>query len=216
MRRFVISALATGALILLVLQIVPSQYLPFMGSQEDVVRRAVATAATRSNIPSAYLDRITSFVMKSGSSQAGVDASTENRLELALTGLRMFADHPIMGVGLGNFRWKSIVDYNNPHVSALHNSYILALTEGGLTIFIAYVVLFVILFRVLAEARRRAAEQPEVGLGWLVQATQIVFVMFLVFSAFADCWHEAYLPFIAALATVLARLYVPDARGAAA
>ena len=138
-----------------------------------------------------------------------MEASTENRLDLALTGLKMFVDHPVMGVGVGNFRWKSIVDYNNPHVSALHNSYVLALTEGGLTMFIAYLVLFTIILRVLADTRRRAAEQPEVGLGWLVEAAQIMMVLFLIFSAFADCWHEAYLAFIAALTTVLARLYAP-------
>ena len=209
MRRLVISGLVTAVAVLLVLQLVPGQYLGLV-SQEEIVRKAVTTAATRNNIPSAYLDRITSFVM-GGSQQAGVEASTENRLELALTGLRMFVDHPVMGVGLGNFRWRSIVEYQNPHVSALHNSYILTLTEGGLVIFLAYVALFVIVFKVLGEARRRAAERPEIGLGWLVEATQIMFMMFLIFSAFADCWHEAYLVFLGALATVLARLYAPAA-----
>jgi hypothetical protein len=216
MRRLVISTLVTGVLVLLVLQLVPGQYLPFMGSQEDVVRRAVSTAAARSNIPSAYLERITRFVMGGGAGQEGVDVSTDNRAELALTGLRMFVDHPIVGVGFGNFRWKSIIDYNNPHVSALHNSYILALTEGGLMIFIAYVALFVVVFKVLAQARRHADERPEVGLGWLVQATQVMFGMFLVFSAFADCWHEAYLFFLVALAAVLARLYAPAPQSEAA
>jgi O-antigen ligase len=210
MKRFVMGTLFAGVLVLLVLQLVPGQYIPFVPSSEDVVRRAVTTAARQHNIPSAYLDRITSFVMSSGG-QAGVEASTENRLELALTGLRMFVDHPLFGVGVGNFRWKSIIEYNNPHVSALHNSYILTLTEGGLIIFLAYLALFVIVFKVLGEARRRAAERPELGLGWLVEATQIMFVMFLIFSAFADCWHEAYLVFLGALTTVLARVYATTA-----
>jgi 4-amino-4-deoxy-L-arabinose transferase-like glycosyltransferase len=114
---------------------------------------------------------------------------------------------------VGNFRWRSIVDYNNPHISALHNSYVLTLTEGGLVMLVGYVVLFVVVLKVLGEARRRSAEQPEVGLAWLVEATQVMFVMFLIFSAFADCWHEAYLPFLAALTTILARLYDPAVNG---
>jgi len=199
------------------MQIVPTSLLTM--SSEDAVRKAVATAAARSNIPSAYLDRITNFVMAGrnaggqAGAGAGVEASTENRLELILTGLRMFVDHPLMGVGVGNFRWRSIVDYNNSHISALHNSYVLTLTEGGLVMFAGYLVLFTVVLKVLAEARRRSAEQPAVGLAWLVEGTQVMFVMFLIFSAFADCWHEAYLPFIAALTTVLARLYDPAANG---
>ena len=78
-----------------------------------------------------------------------------------------------------------------------------------LVMFVGYLILFTVILNVLAETRRRSAEQPEVGLAWLVEGTQVMFVMFLIFSAFADCWHEAYLPFLAALTTVLARLYEP-------
>jgi O-antigen ligase len=212
MRRFVITSLFLGIFGLLVMQVVPSSLLPM--SSEDAVRKAVTSATARGNIPSAYLDRITNFVTASRGS--GVEVSTENRLDLALTGLRMFVDHPLLGVGVGNFRWRSIVDYHNPHVSALHNSYVLTLTEGGLVMMVGYVILFTVILKVLAEARHRSAEQPEVGLAWLVEGTQVMFVMFLIFSAFADCWHEAYLPFLAALTTVLARLYDPAANGHAA
>ena len=204
MRRFILGSMAVGAFAMLALQLVPSSAIPM--SSEDVVRRAVATAAARNNIPSAYLDRITNFVM-AGRNNNGVEASTENRLELIQIGLKMFTDHPIMGVGVGNFRWRSIVEYNNPHVSALHNSYVLTLTEGGLTMFGGYMVLFWIIWRTLRDMRRRAAEYPEVGLAWLAEATQIMFVIFLIFSGFADCWHEAYLAFIASLIAVLARVY---------
>jgi hypothetical protein len=211
MRRVLVGATATAALALFVAQLLPVDVIGPL-SPEERFQRAVTIAARRSNIPEAYLGRITAF-LTDGRGRDGVEASTQNRYELVTTGLQMAGDHPVMGVGLGNFRWRSIAEYGSRHASAMHNSYLLALVEGGVVLLGAYVVVFVVAFRLLATARRRATLRRDVGLGWLVEATQLMLVAFLIFSVFADCWHEAYLPFILALAAVLSRLYAtpPDA-----
>jgi hypothetical protein len=142
-------------------------------------------------IPEKYLQRITSLGLERG--ELGYDSTTA-RLGLLKT-------------GVGNFRWVAIADYQATHVSALHNSYLLALVEGGLLLFIPYVALYTYTWRSLNRSRQRALVHPEVRLGWLVDATQAIFVMFLVFSVFADLWHDVYPFLIVAFSAALAGIY---------
>ena len=115
----------------------------------------------------------------------------------------------ILGVGVGNFRWVSVEDYQNSRFSALHNAYLLTLVEGGLLLFIPYLLLFRRTWKELALTRHRAAEMPGLRLRWLVDATRTVFALFLIFSLFADLWHLVFLYLIIGLAAVLARLHRP-------
>lgn len=159
--------------------------------------------------PKAYVDRITNFVLtEAGEEGAG---STLARLGLLEVGLRMFQDHPFVGVGIGNFRWVSVVDYQNSRFSAMHNSYLLTLVEGGLLVFIPYLLLFWRTWKDLTRTRRRSAQAPELRLEWLVEATRAIFVLFLIFSFFADVWHEVFLYLIIGFAAVLVRLHEESA-----
>jgi hypothetical protein len=155
-------------------------------------------------IPTQYLERITSLGARRGAEGHG---STSARLGLLAVGWNIFLDHPLTGIGVGNFRWVSIADYQADRISALHNSYLLTLVEGGLLLFIPYLLLYAYLWRSLGRTRRLAAVHPEVGLGWLVEAMQVILVMFLVFSAFADLWHDIYPFLIAGFAASLAGIY---------
>jgi O-Antigen ligase len=155
-------------------------------------------------IPEKYLQRITSLGLERG--ELGYDSTTA-RLGLLKTGVQAFLEHPWVGIGVGNFRWVAIADYQATHVSALHNSYLLALVEGGLLLFIPYVALYTYTWRSLNRSRQRALVHPEVRLGWLVDATQAIFVMFLVFSVFADLWHDVYPFLIVAFSAALAGIY---------
>lgn len=157
-------------------------------------------------VPQKYLDRITNLGTDRGEEGAG---STHARLGLLQTGVRMFADHPLTGVGIGNFRWLAIDRYGLDRISALHNSYVLTLVEGGLLLFVTYLLIYGHAWRSLVRTRRQAGERPEVGLGWLVDAVHAILLMFLVFSVFADLWHDIYPFLIVALAAVLAQLYAP-------
>lgn len=156
-----------------------------------------------------YLDRITNFfLIERGEEGAG---SIRARQEVLGVGLRMFRDHPIAGVGIGNFRWVSVVDYQNTRPSAQHNSYLLTLVEGGLLLFIPYALLFWRTWKDLTLTRRLATQMPDLRLGWLVEAIRIIFVLFLIFSFFADIWHEMFPYFIVGLAAILTRLYRHEA-----
>lgn len=176
---------------------------------EQGARGALIDLARQAHLPQAYLGRITNFFLtERGEEGAG---SIRARQEILSVGLRMFQEHPIAGVGIGNFRWVSVVDYQNSRPSAQHNSYLLTLVEGGLLLFIPYMLLFWRTWKDLAITRRLATQRPMLRLGWLVEANQTIFVLFLIFSFFADIWHEVFPYLIIGLAAVVTRLYQREA-----
>ena len=64
--------------------------------------------------------------------------STERRVETVGLGWDIFLEYPIFGVGLGNFREVARQVYNDPFYRPPHNSYIWALSEGGIFTFLLF------------------------------------------------------------------------------
>ena len=169
----------------------------------------VAGVAVLTLVPEAHLARITAFFATDRDMDSG--GSNLARMEMLRVGLRMFADNPLLGVGIGNSRWLAIVEYGGLRISGLHNSYVTALVEGGLLLMAAYLLLFWSILASLARTRRLAALAPGPQLGWAVEATWTSFLLLLVFSAFADVWHEISLFLLTALSVTLERLYQREA-----
>ena len=75
--------------------------------------------------------------------QEDPDASAESRLEHAKVAVRMWKDHPILGVGFGGLNYGNLVPlYSNignltQHVA--HNSYLQVLVDSGFAAFLLYV-----------------------------------------------------------------------------
>ena len=159
-------------------------------------------------IPQRHLDRITNF-FDTEQQEEGAD-STRARMELIGIGVKIFADNPVLGIGIGDFRPVSTLNYGNRRGSALHNSYLLTLAEGGLLLFVPYMLLFWSLWRELSKARRLSKVRTGPDLAWLVAALQAIFVLFLLFSVFADVWHEVFLYLITGLTVAVSRLYQRD------
>lgn len=115
--------------------------------------------------PAATLERITGLLHATDTSVLdtldpyGLEAerariaigSANERLEIALTGVKIFMDHPILGVGL----WQSQAAHNayNPAIGFknLHNTYLEIATETGI---FGLVIFFSIILSLLFEARR--------------------------------------------------------------
>jgi len=129
--------------------------------------------------------------------------STKVRTVTLLQSLDIFARYPLLGVGLGNFR--RVNSHFNGSVRPPHNSYLWALSEGGISVFLLYVLLFLSIFRrlrVIREKFRHDPIIPRIG-EWL----SFYFFLFLFFSLFADTWlSEIHLYLITALTVVLIRL----------
>jgi O-antigen ligase len=156
-------------------------------------------------VPSSPLERATSF-------DPDIDApgqeSLVNRLEQVKTAARLFVTHPLLGIGIGNFETMSIPAHDMGR--GTHNSYLRALSEGGIGVFALYIWLFVVTFRRLAEIERSGL--PEVV--WIVKGVRAAFVVFLVYSATADIWVNNYLYMLLGLSIAMNR-FVDERRGAA-
>jgi O-antigen ligase len=206
LRTVLSGGLVAISLAAVVLSLVPLDSLSRVIGSDQAIRGRIASVSNHTSIPQAYLERITDFFLPQRA-DSGVSESTQARLDLVQVGLRMFADHPFVGVGIGDFRWVSIMRYGNVHESAMHNSYMLALVEGGVLLLVPYLVLFYFIWRDLGAIRARAAAAPDLKLGWLADALRLTLLTFLLFSAFADTWHEIYIFLFTGLTVVLARIY---------
>jgi O-antigen ligase len=110
--------------------------------------------------------------------------SLRNRLHTAVVGVRMAAEHPWLGVGIGNFVGLKRAYYGLPREQHVHNAYLWAVTSGGAGVLGLYLLLIGVAFRMLGVLERAG---PREWL-WLTRATRVNLVLFLTASAFADIW----------------------------
>jgi O-antigen ligase len=119
------------------------------------------------------------------------EGSAQGRQQTAAVAAKMIPRHPLFGVGIGNFNLERAVIDPTGTLGPPHNSYLWALSQGGIITFGLYLMTFVWVYRNLRELERNyEARFREVDLGWLVRAMRTAMVGFLFFSLFADMWHH--------------------------
>jgi O-antigen ligase len=164
-------------------------------------------------VPDAVMERLLSLVVAQEYQPRSLVESNLRRQEVLAAGLKMFAANPLMGIGVGNFRWVTALDIEHGGLSmAAHNAYLLALAEGGLVLLGGYLLLFVVTLRDLSRLAARSALYPEVGLGWLVLATRTNLLLLLGFSVFAEGWKEFFFALILGTSGALVMIYRRAAR----
>ncbi|MGH7805635.1 MAG: O-antigen ligase family protein, partial [Candidatus Binatia bacterium] len=126
--------------------------------------------------------------------------SLQERIGQHEAALRIFLQHPLLGVGMGNF--EPIATYQFRVRNTLHNSFLLALIEGGPIVLGLHLWLFVIVWRQL----RRLERDRTADLAWLARGLRYSFILFLVASATADIWLSEMLYVIFGLTIALAAL----------
>jgi hypothetical protein len=157
-------------------------------------------------VPQPILDRLLTIVSSDDGRLKGATESTSRRLMMVEAGLRLFAENPLIGTGIGNFRWMTAFE---PKIvgAAAHNAYLLALAEGGVLLLAVYLFLFYVTLRDLRWVTRVSAQLPGVPLRWLALATKTNLILLLMFSIFAEAWKEFYFVLILATTAVLVRIY---------
>lgn len=148
-------------------------------------------------VPAGQLMRATTFE-QSVSTAAG--HSSESRLRSLAAAVELAASDPIFGVGIGNFRWLHRAYYGRNLET--HNSYLWALTSGGIGALFLYLAMFYITFRMLRATERRC--DPEIL--WLVKGLKAGLILFFGFSIFADFWLHLFIYLIIGLTIALNRL----------
>jgi O-antigen ligase len=161
-------------------------------------------------LPEDVARRLTSFNVRSEVLTQGVEASgsAEGRLLTARAALRIWALHPVFGVGIGNFNTERAMTDPTGTVGPPHNSYLWALAEGGLVTFGLYLSMFVWTFRRVRSIEwEYEARFGPVGLGWLVNALRTALIGFLIFSFFADMWHHVLFYIIIGMCLTVIRMH---------
>jgi O-antigen ligase len=204
------SALIGGAATTLALLIGPPRYRISVGGALAAVALFCGVLLTAA--PPEAVQRMFSFFPQS---QHVLGASSiELREETIDTAKEMFRDHPLTGVGLGNFREVARQVYADQFFRPPHNSFLWAAAEGGVFVVLAYGVLFWFAWRDYSAGTALVAYDEETAA--LGMAMQRVFFLFLVFSALADLWLTPFMYVLVSFAYVFRRYMEGCARVAAA
>jgi O-antigen ligase len=131
--------------------------------------------------------------------------STERRVETVGLGWDIFLEYPIFGIGLGNFREVARQVYNDPFYRPPHNSYIWALSEGGIFCFLLFLLLYWTTLRDIRWIQRSPATPPD--LRWIAAALEPSVILLLFYSFFADMWLNP-ITYILIVLTIVFKRYV--------
>jgi hypothetical protein len=148
-------------------------------------------------VPEAYLGRATTF---DPSANAVGQESLQNRRRVVFNALEMVASDPLFGAGIGNFPWVAPDFFGSR--GHTHNSYLWALTSGGVGVFALYLLLFYVTYRMLKRLENSGPQE----LLWLAKGLKVNLLLFLIFSAFADFWLSDFLYLIVGLTIAMTYL----------
>jgi O-antigen ligase len=145
-------------------------------------------------VPASQYMRATSF---DPTAQAPGKQSLNKRINRIWNLLETAASNPILGIGVGNFRWVNQSRYGDDRQP--HNSYLGTLAESGMPVLLLYLILFHMTYRMLTELKRWGPRE----LAWLSKGLRVNLILFLIFSAFADFWLNDFLYLIISLTVAM-------------
>lgn len=151
-------------------------------------------------IPAAAVQRMINFSPDRGEIGA---SSNKLREDTVWTAVNIAQDHPILGIGLGNFREVSRQVYLDKFFRPPHNSPLWAMTEGGIVVCAAYVLLFWVVWRDLQRIQQLIGVDEE--LRYVATGLRWTFLLVMFFSWFADLWLAPQTYVLAGLIFVLRR-----------
>jgi len=149
-------------------------------------------------IPPSYYERILSINLAFSAPQTqfrSTDKAIQGRTSELLTGLAMFSDHPLFGVGLKNYAYlypyysKSIGLAPTASQRSAHNLYLETLAETGAVGFTVFMLIIVTTLRTIWAARKRFIEAglynyAYMTTGYFIGVVGYLMAAFFVHSAF--------------------------------
>jgi O-antigen ligase len=187
----------TAGLLALALRVKPRHY----------VLTGVAGLLLLFVLPQSMMRRLTTIeaLLPDKNSGAMYDSSLAQRELLTLTGLKMFSEHPIFGVGSGHYAWYfprvsnevgfSWVDYVPPGSDRYpHGLYVEIACETGIVGLVTFFSTVVAAFLTLYHARRTLLRQGDRQHAMLATVVAVAIASYLVASVFL---HETHLRYIA-------------------
>jgi O-antigen ligase len=164
-------------------------------------------------VPEEALERVSNVPGLSSESNTEGQGSIARRGYTYGVGFKIWTDAPLAGIGPGNWPYVRFITDPLRSAAAPHNSFLKVLVEGGLLTLGVYLALFYYTIRDLwrCEGSPEAMAHARAdGLDWVLVATRICLVSFLVFSLFADLWDLIFTYMLIGIAAVLIKRYQPD------
>src|SRR5262249_4915696 len=149
------SGILGAAFLGVLLQTGPKQYR--VSKTQIALGIAAGVLAIALFVPADTWQRMINFTPEKG--EIG-QTSNEKREETIMTGLIIFRDYPLLGVGLGNFREVSRQIYGDPFYRPPHNSPLWAGSEGGVFVLALYTWLFWITWGDMKRIMELGARDP--------------------------------------------------------
>lgn len=145
--------------------------------------------------------------------------NVRNRIGYIKAGVQMFLDHPLSGVGVGNFP-RQYVKYAPPgalrQVRAAHNTYLQVLAETGVLGFLPFVWGILLCFRSTQVTRREAFHKGDQDIYRIASVTEISLLAFLVSGFFVSAAYlDIFWILIACTACLRFMVQEPSASGEA-
>jgi O-antigen ligase len=157
-------------------------------------------------VPQENLDRIANMNPFAEGRGGNVGThSTERRVETVGLAWDIFLEYPITGIGIGNFREVARQVYHDPFYRPPHNSYLWALSEGGIFTFMLFGLLYWVTLRDIRWIQRSPATPEDVR--WIAAALEPSLILLLFYSFFADMWLNP-ITYILIVLTVVFKRYV--------
>lgn len=174
-----------------------------------IILAVVSMILIASFLPANYVERVESLLVLRPNTSLNTlyeDASFRGRFAEARAGLRMFAEHPILGVGVGNYKYnyqsyaKQLNIETRDELREAHSLYIETLAETGLAGTAAFALLIGTLLVGLRRARSKVGSLGRFNdwLPWLA-SIQISISTYLVGSLFLHGDYIRYLWILVAL-----------------
>lgn len=166
-------------------------------------------------VPEKNLERILNLPGTESAETGEGEASLERREYSWVLAWDLFKENPILGVGMGN--WAVVRFLRDParSVGSPHNSFLLALVEGGILVLIGFCLVLWWTWRDLrvAEYYVTLPEFPLAYLTWVVKATKVSLIVLVFFALVADLFNLVLLFMLTGFAVTLRRLCEQTARG---
>jgi O-antigen ligase len=161
-------------------------------------------------IPQENMERLSNIPGISSDTEAAGGGSIERREYTYGVALNLWSSSPIIGIGMGNWEYKRYTLDPLRSAAVPHNSFLLETTEGGFVTIALYLLLYSLTILGLINLERNPetlARLKRDGVDWLIGATRICLMTFLVFSFFGDLWELIFFYFLFGLAGSLISVY---------
>ncbi|MBI4514413.1 MAG: O-antigen ligase family protein [Deltaproteobacteria bacterium] len=157
-------------------------------------------------VPEKSLERATTLPGTERAETGVGSGSLERRRYTLSVGYEIVSENVLLGVGVGNWEITRFLRDPGRYTAPPHNSYLLAMAEGGLFCLLGFVGLFWRTWGNLSTARRLLPPPRQLrDINWMVSGARVGLIAVVVFSMFADLWQAIPLFWLVGLGVTMRR-----------